>query len=65
MFAELARWSLQYRQRETWSEADCERMTALEDQVGVLIGYWNEANAEGKDQSILPIRKPVQSKTTS
>ena len=55
----LADWSLQYRQRETWAESDCERMTALEDQVGVLIGYWDEKSAVGKDPNILPKRKPL------
>lgn len=65
MFGHLAQWSLQYRQRTTWSEADCERMTALEDQVGVLIGYWDEESAAGKDPSILPVRKSVHAQSTS
>lgn len=65
MFAHLAEWSLQYRQRETWSDADCEQMTALEDQVGVLIGYWDEKSAVGKDTSILPVRKKQAQENSS
>ena len=57
MFNKLAGWSLQYRQRETWSEERNIQMTGLEEQLGVLIGYWDEDSAEGKDPKILPVRK--------
>ena len=53
----LSEWSLQYRQRETWSEEHNIRMTGMEEQLGVLIGYWNEEDTKGKDQDILPKRK--------
>ena len=52
----LADWALQYRQRVTWSEARNREMTGLEEDMGVIIGYWNEASAAGKDPSILPNR---------
>ena len=55
----LANWSLTYRQRETWSEARNDHMTGIEEQMGVLIGYWNEEDAAGKDPKILPVRKPL------
>ena len=54
MFKKLATWSLQYRQRETWSEKHNLHMTGMEEQLGVLIGYWNEKDAEGKNPDILP-----------
>jgi hypothetical protein len=38
----LGDWALQYRQRETISEARAGDMVGLEDKFGVLIGYWNE-----------------------
>ena len=56
MFNRLADWALQYRQRVTWSEAHNAKMTGMEEQFGVLIGYWNEEDAEGKDPAILPDR---------
>jgi len=56
MFGKLAEWSLQYRQRETWSEAHNIKMTGMEEQLGVLIGYWDESDADGKDPKILPKR---------
>ena len=56
MFNKLADWSLHYRQRETWSEAQNDKMTGIEEQLGVLIGYWNEDDAKGKDPRILPKR---------
>ncbi|MEP0942421.1 MAG: sulfatase-like hydrolase/transferase [Rhizobiaceae bacterium] len=59
MFNRLAEWSLQYRQRETWTEGRNDEMTGVEEQLGVLIGYWNEADAAGKDPKILPVRKPI------
>ena len=59
MFNKLANWSLTYRQRETWSEARNDHMTGIEEQMGVLIGYWNEEDAAGKDPKILPVRKPL------
>jgi arylsulfatase A-like enzyme len=59
MFNKLAEWSLQYRQRETWSEERNLKMTGMEEQLGVLIGYWDEKSAEGKDPKILPVRKPL------
>ena len=59
MAGHLADWALQYRQRETWSEEHNIRMTGMEEQLGVLIGYWNEEDAEGKDPKILPSRRPV------
>lgn len=59
LFNLLAEWSLQYRQRETWSEAHNVKMTGMEEQLGVLIGYWDEKSAEGKDPKILPVRKPL------
>ena len=52
----LADWALQYRQRVTWSEARNREMVGLEEDMGVIIGYWNEASAAGKDPSILPNR---------
>ncbi len=59
MAGHLADWALQYRQRETWSEERNVRMTGIEEQLGVLIGYWNEDDAKGKDPKILPSRRPV------
>lgn len=59
MFNKLAEWSLQYRQRETWSEEHNFQMTGMEEQLGVLIGYWDENDAAGKDPGILPVRKPL------
>ena len=56
MFNRLAGWALQYRQRETWSEERNIQMTGMEEQLGVLIGYWDENDAEGKDPKILPQR---------
>ena len=38
----LADWALQYRQRETWDEAAIDRITAIEEKIGALIGYWDE-----------------------
>ena len=61
MFSMLAGWSLQYRQRETWSEERNIQMTGLEEQLGVLIGYWDEDSVEGKDPRILPVRRPLSS----
>ena len=58
MFNRLASWSLQYRQRETWSEDHNVKMTGMEEKLGVLIGYWDEQDAAGKDPKILPVRKP-------
>ena len=57
MFNKLAQWSLQYRQRETWTEERNNEMTGLEEQMGVLIGYWDETSAAGKDPDILPDRQ--------
>ena len=62
MFDKLAKWSLQYRQRETWTEERNDQMTGVEEQLGVLIGYWDEASADGKDPKILPKRSPAGSK---
>jgi arylsulfatase A-like enzyme len=62
MFNRLAEWSLQYRQRETWSEAHNIKMTGMEEQLGVIIGYWDEDSAAGKDPKILPKRKPLTAK---
>lgn len=59
LFNLLAEWSLQYRQRETWSEEKNIKMTGMEETLGVLIGYWNEEDARGKDPNILPVRKPT------
>ena len=42
MHGRLADWALQYRQRETYSDAMAARFTAFEEKAGVLIGYWNE-----------------------
>ena len=64
MFKQLAEWSLQYRQRETWSEEHNIHMTGMEEQLGVLIGYWDEKSAEGKDPKILPKRKPLKATRT-
>ena len=58
LFKMLADWALQYRQRETWTEEHNIKMTGIEEQLGVLIGYWNEKDAEGKDPKILPKREP-------
>jgi len=57
LFKMLADWALQYRQRETWSEEHNIKMTGIEEQLGVLIGYWNEKDAKGKDPKILPKRE--------
>lgn len=57
LFKMLAEWALQYRQRETWSEEHNIKMTGIEEKLGVLIGYWNEKDAEGKDPKILPKRE--------
>ena len=45
MFKKLATWPL-HRQRETLSEKHNLHMTGMEEQLGVLIGYWNEKDAE-------------------
>ncbi len=58
LFNLLADWALQYRQRETWSEEHNINMTGMEEKLGVLIGYWNEEDAKGKDPKILPVRHP-------
>ncbi|MEM1232831.1 MAG: sulfatase-like hydrolase/transferase [Pseudomonadota bacterium] len=42
MQARLMEWALQYRQRETYSDAMAARFRAFEEKAGVLIGYWNE-----------------------
>lgn len=52
----LADWALRYRQRATWSEEHNLKMTGMEERLGVLIGYWDEADAKGKDPGILPQR---------
>ncbi len=57
MMGHLAQWALQYRQRETWTEEHNVKMTGMEEQLGVLIGYWNEEDAAGKDPRILPRRQ--------
>lgn len=59
MFAKLAGWALHYRQRETWSEERNLEMTGMEEKMGVIIGYWDEQSAAGKDPDILPKRKPL------
>lgn len=59
MHDKLAGWALQYRQRETWSEEHNLKMTGLEEKLGVIIGYWNEDSATGKDPNILPTRKKL------
>ena len=59
MFEKLAGWALQYRQRETWSEERNLEMTGMEEKMGVIIGYWDEQSAAGKDPDILPKRKPL------
>ncbi len=56
MFTKLAEWSLQYRQRITVSEERGLFLTGIEDKLGVLIGYWDENDAKGKDPKILPKR---------
>lgn len=61
LFNLLADWSLQYRQRHTWSEEHNLKMTGIEEKLGVLIGYWDERDAQGKDPKILPVRKPKSS----
>ena len=60
----LGHWALQYRHRETWSEERNIEMIGAEEDLGVLIGYWDEASAEGKDPSILPKRRPADSIST-
>ena len=59
MFEKLAEWSLQYRQRQTWSEEHNLHMTGIEEKLGVMIGYWDEedAKAKGKDSNMFPKRK--------
>ena len=37
--------------------ADNIKMTGMEEQLGVLIGYWDEESAAGKDPAILPNRQ--------
>lgn len=61
LFNLLAEWALQYRQRETWSEEHNLKMTGMEEKLGVLIGYWDEKDAEGKDPNILPVRSSTSS----
>ena len=65
LFNMLAEWSLQYRQRETWSEEHNLKMTGMEEKLGVLIGYWDEEDARGKDPKILPVRNPQNAKPSS
>ena len=57
LFNMLADWALQYRQRATWSEERNIKMTGMEEQLGVIIGYWDEKDAEGKDPGLLPKAK--------
>ncbi len=64
MFNRLAGWALQYRQRETWSEAHNVKMTGMEEQLGVLIGYWDEHDAAQLDQEIVPHNRPSAAKGT-
>lgn len=52
MFGLLADWALKYRQRTTWSEEKLGEMAGLETKLGVLIGYWNEADVT--DASLIP-----------
>ena len=42
---------------KTWSEEHNLHMTGIEEKLGVIIGYWDELDAKGKDPNILPKRK--------
>ena len=59
MFNTLVEWSLQFLKRETWLEKRHLKMTGMDEQLGVLIGYWDEKSAEGRDPKILPVRKSL------
>lgn len=58
MFALLSNWALQYRQRETYDEAAAARFTAIEEKVGVLIGYWDEQDLMNPGNAPLPTDQP-------
>ena len=59
----LADWALQYRQRETWDEAAVDRITAIEEKIGALIGYWDEADFEDPANIPHPSKQPRQEDT--
>lgn len=54
MFNRLAGWSLTYRQRVACSEDRARRMSGIEEEIGVLIGYWNEDDTVDLDPAIVP-----------
>lgn len=56
IFERLASGSSSYRQREIWLEEKKLSMTGMEEQLGVLIVYWVESDADGKNPKILPNR---------
>ena len=55
LFNKLAGWSLQYRQRTACTEERALRMSGIEEELGVLIGYWNEEDAKDVDPEKVPI----------
>ena len=58
MHNKLADWALQYRQRVTWTEERAQEMSGHEEDFGVIIGYWNEDSAIGRDRAVMPDRRP-------
>ena len=60
LFNKLAGWSLQYRQRTACTEERALRMSGIEEELGVLIGYWDEADAKDLDPDKVPIHKSAR-----
>lgn len=54
----LADWALQYRQRETWDDARVDQLTAVEERIGALIGYWDENDFVDPANLPHPSRQP-------
>ena len=55
----LADWSLQYRQRECWSEEDADAATQFERKARVLIGFWDESDCQTEDEILRPSQQPA------
>lgn len=60
LFNKLAGWSLQYRQRTACTEERALRMSGIEEELGVLIGYWNEEDAKDVDPEKVPIHRDAR-----
>lgn len=58
MHAHLADWALQYRQRDTYSDAMAAQFTAFEEKAGVPIGYWDETDLIDPANAMDPSQQP-------